>query len=76
MTCRFSKPERLEEPATRWLLDSDPSIRWQVLRDLTGASADKVAAERARVATKGVGARLLARGMRVYRGLRMTGFPG
>jgi hypothetical protein len=43
-----------------WLLDSDPSIRWQVLRDLTDASADEVAAERARVATEGAGARLLA----------------
>ena len=41
-----------------WLLDSDPSIRWQVMRDLTGA--DGVAAERARVATEGAGARLLA----------------
>jgi hypothetical protein len=46
--------------AIRWLLDSDPSIRWQVLGDLTGASADEVAAERARVATEGAGARLLA----------------
>ena len=44
----------------RWLLDSDPSIRWQVLHDFTGASADEVAAERARVATEGSGARLLA----------------
>ena len=43
-----------------WLLDSDPSIRWQVMRDLTGASAEEVAAERARVATVGAGARLLA----------------
>ena len=43
-----------------WLLDSDPSIRWQVLRDLTDAPADVVAAERARVATEGFGARLLA----------------
>jgi hypothetical protein len=42
-----------------WLLDSDPSVRWQVMRDLTGASAEDVAAERARVATEGVGARLL-----------------
>lgn len=43
-----------------WLLDSDPAIRWQVLRDLTDAPADVVAAERARVATEGWGARLLA----------------
>src|SRR4051795_5976356 len=44
-----------------WLLDSDPAIRWQVLRDLTDASPAAVAAERARVATEGWGARLLAR---------------
>jgi hypothetical protein len=43
-----------------WLLDSDPAIRWQVLRDLTDAPGDVVAAERARVATAGWGARLLA----------------
>jgi hypothetical protein len=27
-----------------WLLDSDPAIRWQVLRDLAQAPADAVAA--------------------------------
>jgi hypothetical protein len=43
-----------------WLLDADPSIRWQVMRDLTGTPAAEVAAERARVATEGAGARLLA----------------
>src|SRR5881398_1526076 len=42
-----------------WLLDSDPAIRWQVLRDLTDASPDEVAAERARVRREGCGARLL-----------------
>ena len=46
--------------AQEWLLDSDPSIRWQVLRDLVDAPAEAVAAERARVATEGWGARLLA----------------
>ncbi|HTK48916.1 MAG TPA: hypothetical protein VL328_13160 [Gemmatimonadaceae bacterium] len=43
-----------------WLLDSDPSIRWQVMADLTDASDAAVAAERARVAREGAGARLLA----------------
>lgn len=43
-----------------WLLDSDPAIRWQALRDLAHAPAEVVAAERARVATEGWGARLLA----------------
>ncbi len=45
---------------TDWLLDSDPAIRWQVMRDLTDAMADEVAAERARVAREGWGAQLLA----------------
>ena len=36
-----------------WLLDSDPSIRWQVMRDLTHEPDEAVAAERARVATEG-----------------------
>lgn len=43
-----------------WLLDSDPAIRWQVLRDLIHAPPEEVAAERARVATEGWGARLLS----------------
>ncbi|MEZ4769408.1 MAG: hypothetical protein R2844_13400, partial [Caldilineales bacterium] len=43
-----------------WLLDSAPAIRWQVLRDLTGAPADQIAVERAKVATEGWGAQLLA----------------
>ena len=43
-----------------WLLDSDPSIRWQVMRDLTASPADDVAAERARVAREGWGAQVLA----------------
>jgi hypothetical protein len=44
----------------KWLLDSDPSIRWQVMRDLTGESPSAIAAERSRVATEGWGAQLLA----------------
>src|SRR5579859_1495407 len=43
-----------------WLLDSDPAIRWQVMRDLVDAPEEEVAAERARIATEGWGARLLA----------------
>jgi hypothetical protein len=45
----------------KWLLDSDPAIRWQVMSDLTGESAEAIAAERSRVATEGWGAQLLAR---------------
>lgn len=44
---------------TTWLLDTDPAIRWQVLRDLTDAPGAEVAAERARVAEAGWGKRLL-----------------
>ena len=44
----------------QWLLDSDPAIRWQTMRDLSGASGREVAAERAKVATEGAGAQLLA----------------
>ena len=44
----------------KWLLDSDPAIRWQVMRDLSGDAPKAIAAERSRVATEGWGARLLA----------------
>lgn len=43
-----------------WLLDSDPAIRWQVMRDLAGEPEDVVMAERARVPVEGWGAQLLA----------------
>jgi len=43
-----------------WLLEGDPGIRWQMLRDLTDAPAEAVAAERAKVATEGWGAEVLA----------------
>jgi hypothetical protein len=47
-------------PVIDWLLDSDPAIRWHVLRDIVRASAEEVAAERARVATESWGAESLA----------------
>jgi hypothetical protein len=43
-----------------WLLEGDPSIRWQVQRDLLNASPAKVEAERRKIAKEGWGARLLA----------------
>jgi hypothetical protein len=43
-----------------WLLDSDPSIRWQVTRDLLDAPEPEWRAERAKVETEGWGARLLS----------------
>lgn len=42
-----------------WLLEGDPSIRWQVLRDLTDAPPGEVSAARALVARTGHGSRLL-----------------
>jgi hypothetical protein len=60
-----TKPPKRQIPkpdgsVIEWLLDSDPSIRWQTMRDLTDAPVDEVAAERARVASEGWGARLLS----------------
>jgi hypothetical protein len=43
-----------------WLLDSDPAIRWQVMRDLLDAPESEWRSERSRVETEGWGARLLA----------------
>ena len=57
----YKKPMRSQDYAPRpahlkWLLDSDPAIRWQVMRDLTGEAPNAIAAERSRVATEGWGA--------------------
>jgi len=54
MTCSTDK-------VSQWLLDGDPAIRWQVLRDLVGAAEHTVERERQKVAREGWGARLLAR---------------
>jgi hypothetical protein len=43
-----------------WLLHSDPSIRWQVMRDLLDAPETDWKPERAKVETEGWGARLLS----------------
>ena len=45
----------------RWLLEGDPSIRWQVMRDLLSAPYQTYETERANVAAQGWGAQLLAR---------------
>jgi hypothetical protein len=65
-TICYNRPMRLNDYAPRpahlkWLLDSDPAIRWQVMRDLTGEPPSAIVAERSRVATEGWGAQLLAR---------------
>jgi hypothetical protein len=64
-TACYKKRMQLHDYAPRpahlkWLLDSDPAIRWQVMRDLTDEVPSMIAAERSRVATEGWGAKLLA----------------
>ena len=54
-----SRAPLANDPTIDWLLDADPSIRWQGMRDLTGTPAEVVAAERSRVASEGWGAQLL-----------------
>jgi len=54
---QFPKPDTA---VIQWLLDSDPSIRWQVMQDLLDAPAEEVAIERAKVETEGWVAQLLA----------------
>jgi len=43
-----------------WLLDSDPALRWQAMRDLTDAGPAAIAAERARIPREGLGAAILS----------------
>jgi len=58
--CPHSISNLVDMTPLDWLLDSDPSIRWQVMRDLTHEPVDLVRAERSLVATEGWGARLLS----------------
>ena len=61
MTLTHSEPQprSSNDAVIEWLLDADPSIRWQVMRDLTDTPAAIVAAERSRVGSDGWGPRLL-----------------
>jgi hypothetical protein len=45
---------------TEWLLEADPAIRWQVMRDITREPEAFIAAERSRIAHEGWGAELLS----------------
>src|SRR3954462_11752413 len=69
-------PMAQDDPVVQWLLEGDPAIRWQVLRDLVDASETEGATERARVEHEGWGARLLA--LRAPDGMWANGacFPG
>jgi len=42
-----------------WLLDSDPALAWQAMRDLTGSSPAAITSERARISHEGIGAEIL-----------------
>jgi hypothetical protein len=48
------------DPVLKWLLEGDPAIRWQALRDLKGAAERTVRREQRRVADEGWGALLLS----------------
>ena len=65
-----------DDPVVQWLLEGDPAIRWQVMRDLLDAPKAEWSAERARTEHEGWGARLLA--LRAPDGLWADGacFPG
>jgi hypothetical protein len=49
----------LDQALLRWLLDTDPALRWQVERDLADLPAEIWNVTRSRMATEGFGARLL-----------------
>jgi len=70
----------MDEAPLAWLLEGDPAIRWQVMRDLQGLPAREFVAEQEKVGASGWGRRLLDaqsadgrwatdRGPRAYRGL-------
>lgn len=50
-----------QNPTIQWLLEGDPSIRWQTLKDLIGETKNKIDLERQKVATHGWGAKLLSK---------------
>lgn len=56
----MTRPATTTPAVLAWLLEGDPAVRWQVMCDLTDMPPSRVAAERARIADEGLGARLLA----------------
>ena len=71
-----TSPTSDDDPVVQWLLEGDPAIRWQVMRDRLDAPEAEWSAERARTEHEGWGARLLA--LRASNGLWADGacFPG
>lgn len=43
----------------KWLLESDPALAWQAMRDLTDTSAAEIASVRSRIPHEGTGAEIL-----------------
>lgn len=50
---------KLNEAVIHWLLDSDPAIRWQVMRDLLRSPEQEIIQERVRITSEGVGEKIL-----------------
>ncbi|MEX1071651.1 MAG: hypothetical protein WEC37_03405 [Anaerolineales bacterium] len=50
---------KIEHQTINWLMEGDPSVRWQVQRDLLGEKPAVYKKERAKVAKEGWGARFL-----------------
>jgi hypothetical protein len=61
MRCRALEHGVGEDAVVEWLLEGDPAIRWQVMRDLLDAPAEEWQAERARTVETGWVAELLGR---------------
>jgi hypothetical protein len=53
-------PIKGDDASIDWLMEGDPAIRWQCVRDLLHTDPAQVSDERSRIATEGWGARLLA----------------
>ena len=53
-------PKSTTSELVPWLMSGDPAIRWQTLRDLLGASAERWQAEQQRTLAEGWGAQFLA----------------
>jgi hypothetical protein len=53
--------ESRTNPVIQWLLDGDPSIRWQTMRDLLRTDESAFERERRKISRDGWGARLLAK---------------
>jgi hypothetical protein len=54
------KPNNLEQEIIHWLLDGDPAVRWQIMRDLLNDDEEKYSNEREKVARTGWGSRFLS----------------